>query len=72
MFNLRQGVDPKSLRISRRLLGLPPLKEGANKGRTIALDGMIRDYYQAIGWDPETGIPLPETIRALGLQEIGG
>jgi len=67
MFNLRQGVDPKSIRISRRLLGLPPQKEGANKDRTIALDGMLHDYYQAIGWDPETGIPLAETVAALGL-----
>jgi aldehyde:ferredoxin oxidoreductase len=68
MFNIRQGVDPKSIRISPRTLGLPPLKEGANKGRSIALDGMVRDYYQAIGWDEETGIPLKETLVKLGLE----
>jgi aldehyde:ferredoxin oxidoreductase len=67
MFNLRQGVDPKSTHISPRLLGLPPQQAGANKGRSIALDGMIHDYYQAIGWDPETGIPLKESMAALGL-----
>ena len=71
MFNLRQGVNPRSLRISTRLLGFPPQKEGANKGRSIALDDMLRDYYHAIGWDPRTGIPLPETIHALGLEEVG-
>lgn len=67
MFNLRHGVTPKSIRISPRALGLPPLKEGANKGRSIALDGMIHDYYQAIGWDAESGIPLKETVEVLGL-----
>ncbi len=69
LFNLREGVDPTALRANPRVLGIPPLREGANKGRTIALDQMIRDYYAAIGWDPETGVPLPETVQALGLRE---
>jgi aldehyde:ferredoxin oxidoreductase len=68
LFNLRQGVDPKSMRISARALGLPPLKEGANRGWSIALEDMVRDYYRTIGWDAETGIPSKETVEALGLE----
>jgi aldehyde:ferredoxin oxidoreductase len=70
LFNLRQGIDPRSTRLSPRALGLPPLREGANKGRSIALDEMIHDYYREIGWDPETGVPLPETLAALGLDGL--
>jgi aldehyde:ferredoxin oxidoreductase len=31
------------------------------------LDEMLDDYYQRMGWDKETGKPLPETLQALGL-----
>ena len=71
MFNIRQGIDPSSLKISRRAIGLPPLKEGANRRRTVALAEMKRDYWSAIGWNPENGIPLAGTIKKLGLEEWG-
>ena len=67
MFNIKQGIDPCSLKVSRRAIGLPPQKEGANRGRTVALDEMMRDYWRAIGWDENSGIPLDETIEELGL-----
>jgi aldehyde:ferredoxin oxidoreductase len=28
---------------------------------------MLRNYYALMGWDPETGIPLPETLKGLGI-----
>ena len=28
---------------------------------------MRRNYYEQMGWDSETGKPLPETLRKLGL-----
>ena len=68
MFNIKQGIDPRRMKISRRAIGLPPQTEGANRGRTVELDEMMRDYWRAIGWDAETGVPLDETIKALGLQ----
>jgi aldehyde:ferredoxin oxidoreductase len=71
MFNIRQGIDPRSLKISRRAVGLPPQTEGANRGRTVELDEMMYDYWRAIGWDENSGIPLPETIEALGLEILG-
>jgi len=30
---------------------------------------MLDEYYQARGWD-EDGVPTPETIRKLGLDEL--
>ena len=31
---------------------------------------MLINYYTLMGWDPETGKPLPETLRSLGLEEL--
>jgi len=28
---------------------------------------MLRNYYELLGWDPETGIPLPSTLESLGI-----
>jgi aldehyde:ferredoxin oxidoreductase len=65
MFNARQGI-PLRHAINLRAIGLPLLKHGANRGRTLDLDGMVRAYWNASGWDPETGIPGREAIEALG------
>ncbi len=27
-------------------------------------------YYQSMGWDRKTGMPLPETIKELGLEDF--
>jgi len=27
-------------------------------------------YFQVAGWDPATGIPLPHTLKALGLENL--
>lgn len=70
MFNVKQGVKPSEIRVNSRALGLPPLNSGPNKGNLVDLDGMRRLYWSEIGWDVETGIPTPETISALELDEI--
>jgi len=61
-FNVRQGLQPKDSRISDRLLGLPSQTKGANKGRSIDLDSMMKDYWELFAWDRETGIPSQKTI----------
>lgn len=67
LFNLKQGIDPVSIRPSKRALGLPPLKKGGNRGVMVNLDSLRHFYWQAIGWDHKFGIPTPETVNALGL-----
>jgi len=70
MFNIRQGIDPHSLKISKRLTGDPPLEWGPNRGAGFDLDLLMHDYWQAIGWAAETGIPTADTLQALDLLEI--
>lgn len=67
MFNIREGIDPRELKVNKRLAGNPPMQAGPNKGVTYDLDAMMSAYWKEIGWDENTGIPTPETIKALGL-----
>lgn len=70
MFNLKQGVVPAEVKVSPRALGMPPMKAGPHKGLQINLPEMRRNYWEAIGWDPETGVPKAETLKALGLSGL--
>lgn len=62
-FNLQQGIDPRRVEIAPRAVGHPPQTVGANRGRSIPMAKMVRAYWQAIGWDAQTGEPpvLPDS-----------
>ncbi len=66
-FNLRHGITVDVERASPRWSSAPV--DGPAKGISIAphWDDMLDNYYQLMGWDRKTGKPLPETLRALGL-----
>lgn len=64
-FNVRHGIEPKSFKISDRALGRPVQAEGANKGRTVEIEAMMRDYWTQFGWDPDSGKPFDATIQEL-------
>jgi aldehyde:ferredoxin oxidoreductase len=61
LFNFRHGVDPKRNRPNERALGNPPLSHGTLKGRSVDLESLQREFWQAMGWDPATGRP-PEDV----------
>ncbi len=44
--------------------------DGPAEGKSIipVLDEMLDSYYEQMGWDKETGKPLPDTLRRLGLE----
>lgn len=70
MFNIREGVDPWSLKVNKRLLGDPPLQKGPTRGVSYDLDPLMKAYWREIGWDDQTGIPTSQTIETLGLEEL--
>ena len=45
---------------------------GAGKGKSILTnwDEALKTYYKEMGWDRETGKPLPETLKRLGLEFV--
>ena len=44
------------------------LPGGGEEGHVPDLGLMLRESYQAAGWDLTTGRPLPETLRQLGIE----
>lgn len=67
-FNVKHGIEPREYKLSDRALGLPPLTEGANKGRTVPIDKLRHDYWQHFDWDPQTGKPTEKALKRLGIQ----
>lgn len=70
LFNARNGVSLRHA-VNRRALGLPPLRHGANRGRSVDLDRLVPAYWEASGWNPRTGVPRPETLAQLGFENTG-
>lgn len=65
-FNFREGIRPADVKLPKRFA--VPLGAGPMAGHDIPFEVMRADYYRALGWDPETGRPLPATLDELGVQ----
>ncbi len=66
--NNRLGLTAANDRLPKALL--EPLPEGGTEGFTPDIQGMLYTYYQARGWDLETGRPARQKLLALGLDEV--
>jgi aldehyde:ferredoxin oxidoreductase len=69
-FNLREGFRPDEFRLPERVRGNPPLAAGALKGVTVDTEGLKRQFYEAMGFDPQTGAIDRARITALGLDDV--
>ena len=69
-FNLREGIAPKDTQMPARARGEPPLDAGPLKDITPPFDTLRREQYRAMGWDPDTAIPLASTLDELDLPEV--
>lgn len=70
LFNIKQGIDPATIKPSRRALGQPPLNRGGNKGVSVDLDALRKFYWQIIGFDPTSGMPTFELLEDLNLVSL--
>jgi len=70
IYNIRQG-HTRSLDAPSPRYGSTPV-DGPFVGKSFvhSLDHMLDVYYQTMGWDDETGRPLPETLKRLGLEHV--
>jgi len=70
VFNFGHGLT-KDVEAPSARYGSVPV-DGPNKGLAVMpnWDFMRGVYYQNMGWDPDTGKPLPETLRGLGLGHL--
>ena len=69
-FNLRCGITPELERPSKRYGSIPT--DGPAKGQDVGAnwDRMVGVWYETVGYDRQTGRPLPATLRELGLEHL--
>jgi aldehyde:ferredoxin oxidoreductase len=73
LFSVHRGRSLRhDLDVGPKLLEAP--KDGKAKGIALGphLRAMVQEYYALMGWDPDTGAPLPATLARLGLQGFAG
>jgi aldehyde:ferredoxin oxidoreductase len=70
VFNFRHGLTKEMEAPSVRYGSTPA--DGPAQGKSVSAqwDALRMNYYAQMGWDPETGKPLPETLKNLGLESI--
>jgi aldehyde:ferredoxin oxidoreductase len=68
-FNVREGFSRNDDILPERFRTESP-KRGPTHGQIFEMDEMLDDYYEARGWDKETGIPKREKLESLGLKEV--
>lgn len=71
-FNVREGFSREEDTLPERIM-TEPLKGGAAKGHYISredLNQMLDEYYEARGWEVETGAPTKDKLKELGLEYV--
>ncbi len=70
VFSFRHGMKIEDEKPSKRYGSIPI--DGPAQGKNIMekWPWMVENYYRLMGWDPQTGKPLPETLEKLGLKEL--
>lgn len=66
MFNVREGFGSKDDSFPKRF-STEPMPAGPSAGQVFEAEVLLKDYYQARGWDIKTGIPTQTKLNELGL-----
>lgn len=66
MFNVREGFGSKDDVMPKRLTE-EPMPAGPSAGQVFEAEALLKDYYQARGWNVKTGIPTKKKLNELGL-----
>lgn len=73
IFNMSRGLTAEDdYKVSPRLTdpAPPDAKDAAGLSVAPYIEGWVRDFYQAMGWDRHTGKPLSSTMKKLGLEQL--
>ncbi|MEW5867300.1 MAG: aldehyde ferredoxin oxidoreductase family protein [Bacillota bacterium] len=68
-FNVREGLGRKDDTLPKRFL-TEPIPTGPAKGQVSRLEEMLDQYYEARGWDIETGLPKKAKLEELCLDDV--
>jgi aldehyde:ferredoxin oxidoreductase len=66
--NNRMGLSRANDKLPKAML--EPFPDGGSAGYVPDLEGMLAAYYQARGWDSETGKPGREKLLELGMEDV--
>ncbi|MEM1566149.1 MAG: aldehyde ferredoxin oxidoreductase family protein [Candidatus Bathyarchaeia archaeon] len=72
VINVREGLSRKDDTLPWKVMNVPIPDEGPSKGAYVSkeeLDLMLDDYYEVRGWTKD-GIPTPEKLKALGMDDL--
>jgi aldehyde:ferredoxin oxidoreductase len=72
VINVREGLGRKDDHLPYKVMHMPIPDEGPSKGAFVTqeeLDMMLDDYYEVRGWTRD-GIPTPEKLKALGMDDL--
>jgi aldehyde:ferredoxin oxidoreductase len=73
MFNVREGFSSRDDTLPERLFDV--LEEGTPREKKLSrqdVQDALRTYYEAMGWDPDTGVPTRGRLAFLGLDWLAG
>jgi len=68
LFNVREDFSRKDDSMPKRFT--EPMKDTGWKIPINDFERMLDEYYELRGWDKKTGIPKPEKLRELGIDEL--
>jgi aldehyde:ferredoxin oxidoreductase len=68
-FNAREGVKTP-WKQHPRMLGIPPKTVGPRAGAQLDEKEIHKEYYEAMGWDVNTGKPSKQALIDLGLADV--
>ena len=68
-FNIREGLTRKDDTLPDRFLK-EPMPDGPSKGQVVNLNLMLDEYYEARGWDKDSGFPTRQKLEQLGLKAV--
>ena len=66
--NNRLGLNASNDKLPKALL--TPFPDGGSEGYVPDLQAMLSAYYEARGWDAETGKPSHEKLMEMGLEDV--
>ncbi|MFW9874937.1 MAG: aldehyde ferredoxin oxidoreductase family protein [Candidatus Thorarchaeota archaeon] len=69
-FNLREGVDIVNNKLPGRITGHPPDERGPTKGISVDYREFYEGYCREMGWNPQNGYPLKDTLKNLDLEFV--
>ena len=69
MFNIRLGWSKANDSLHPRFTE-EPMPSGPGKGQVVHLEPMLREYYEARGYDWKTGYPTRTALEKAGLKDV--